>query len=332
MSVENEITTGSAANKWERMLKLAPVLLVVATGMFYLNGVAFRQGYLSHFHLHNSMFDDDVGSQVSFAVRAWQELFNMVVSRAGAALIAWILPYVTGVVVVGWLLWRLEGRHRAHRQAARSRRMLINPKLRRQADKRRIARARPHPFRNTPLARKFALGAWVIIFVGTSLFLIVDVMGLALGACVWPFIYAGESLAIQDERTGFADAPWVTLTTPEGQKVIFRLITCAPRFCALYRPDRIITVPVSAMTWLTNEAKPGPTAGSTPSNCHNHHNRQRRRARLSVLRTRRGARKSTAARQCKAHRCRAQVSASTLSTIGLGRRLDSHASPARVAT
>ena len=249
-----------ATGRWEWAFKLAPIFLVVATGIFYLNGVAFRQGYLNYFHLQSSMFDDDVGSQVAFAVRGWQELYHMVLSGAWGALIYWAMPYLISAIFVCWLAWKLERGHHARRQASLSHRLTINAQLRRRAAKRRMDRTRPHPLRDAPLTRRLAMGLWLLWFVATVTFLVVDVMGVVLGVCVSPFLYAGKSLAIHDEAGGFADAPWVTVPTPEGPKVTFRLITCAPRFCALYRTDRIVTVPASLVTWLTNESKPGPTA------------------------------------------------------------------------
>jgi hypothetical protein len=258
--IERDTPAAPAPGKWEWAFKLAPVFLVIATGIFYLNGVAFRQGYLDHFHLQSSMFDDDVGSQVAFAVRGWQELSNMVLSGAWDALIHWAMPYLVVAIFLCWLVWKLERGHRARRREAHSKRLPINADLRRRAAKRRLDRTRPHPLRDAPLTRKLAIGLWSLWIGATVTFLVVHVMGVVLGVCVSPFLYAGKSLAIHDEKGDFADAPWVTVPTPEGPKVAFRLITCAPRFCALYSSDRIVTAPASAVTWLTNEAKPISTA------------------------------------------------------------------------
>ena len=244
-------------------MKLAPVLLALATGMFYLNGVAYRQGYLAHFHLQSTMFDDDAGHQMAFAVRGWQELVGQVLDGAGFVVVHWLIPIAAIALVTCWVLWQAERWRRARRRAARPPGLVVSAEHRRAVLARREKRARPHPLRNTPLTRGLVLMV-LFSFLGLSVLVTaIDGIGAVLGICVWPFSYAGDALAAREQAMGFVNAPSVTVATPEGAKVEFRLITCGARYCALFRPEEVVTVPASLVTWLTNETRANP-AGKPP--------------------------------------------------------------------
>ncbi|WP_250623061.1 hypothetical protein [Pinirhizobacter soli] len=243
-------------NRWEWAFKLAPIFLVLVTGVFYLTGIAFHQGYLAHFHLLSSMFDDDAGSQVAFAVRGWQETANQLVRSTGHGLLYVALPLLAGGALAVAAVWRVERGRYQSRRALRAPGLRVNNDLRRRVQRRRASRARPHPFRNTPLARQMLLNTLVLMLALVLTYALVCSVATILGFLIWPFGYAGQALAEKDEAAGFSDAPSVTVTGPDGVKAAYKVIACAPRFCALYRHDRVVTVPASTVTWLINSAKP----------------------------------------------------------------------------
>jgi hypothetical protein len=210
--------------RWDWLIKLAPVLVVVATGVFYLNGIAFRQGYLGHFHLVDSMFDDDVGSQVAFAVRGWQEILKQLLANLLPSVARLILALVIIAVIVR-VLWAVERRGWALHRAMRSKGRKFNAALRRKAIVRRTRRDSPHPLRDTPVVRRLVLGTLSLLFAIIILFIVVDTFGALLGLCVWPFNIAGRSSAARDEAVGFAGAPSVTITKSDGQKTEFKVST-----------------------------------------------------------------------------------------------------------
>lgn len=244
----------SPVNRWEWAFKLAPIFLILVTGAFYLTGIAFHQGYMGHFHLLNSMFDDDVGSQVAFAVRGWQETANLLVKSTGRGLI-YVALIGAGAAAAIISTWRIE---RARHQSRRSKRapgLRVNDDLRSRVQDRRAKRARPHPLRYTPVARRMVLNTLVAILATAITYWLVCSVATIFNFLIWPFSHAGQALAERDEATGFSRAPSVTVTDPNGVKVSYKVIECAPRFCALYSPDRVVTVPASTVTWLINSAK-----------------------------------------------------------------------------
>jgi hypothetical protein len=56
---------------WISMCSLAPVALAMLTAMFFMTGRAHWLGYLGHFYLEPSLFNDDLSNQATRSAAAW---------------------------------------------------------------------------------------------------------------------------------------------------------------------------------------------------------------------------------------------------------------------
>lgn len=243
--------TALARISWVSTFSLAPVVLGLLTAMFFMTGRAYWLAYLGHFRLEPSLFSDDLSSQATRSVAAWLYAVTNVA--------LWIRDHVTWAVVIVMGLpiavilalclatgacrgfWRLlaiifGGLAASVRGAAE------HPRTRTVVTILRTWFA-PPPFtdfvvRGMGLAYAIAHGLYVAFWT----------VGLVLLILVAPFNYIGDSVALGDQANGFADAPVVTLTDTAGKTTAYRLILCAPRFCALYDGKRAVTVAASEVT------------------------------------------------------------------------------------
>ena len=72
MDAEAAATAGGKEKMvWYAIAKWLVTAIAILTPVFYLNGVAFHEGYLGYFHLSPSMFPSDVPDTLTFAALAW---------------------------------------------------------------------------------------------------------------------------------------------------------------------------------------------------------------------------------------------------------------------
>lgn len=263
----------SSERSWaERLVKLAPTILALVTAAFFLNGRAFRMGYLGHFNLNTTMFDDDISSLVTISVRAWLEVIvHLLVRIAPHSVIGWmvvalvlVVPIVLGWGVRCWARCTITSRRKRRRQIKKVWWERIFSVLNQVFGyiRRNIFLRRPP--RWLSFLRRLV---WGVGFLGYFANLALALVALIMLSLVMPFERVGSEVAASDQAKHFADEPSVTLKGPDGLVTSYKVILCASRFCALYSDAAIVTVPVSALTWGVSRAKeesPGNASVSSP--------------------------------------------------------------------
>lgn len=248
--------------KWELIIPLAPVVVAILSAMFYLNGRAYFFGYLGYFHLEPTLFGDDLSGQVYRSVVAWLHVGNNFAAWINAQIrprtlwffcIPLLLPIALGVVgaicrlvVYGLRCFRLDVRRRTRRSAVRH-------KLSSGARWIRTVFAIPE------FARHFMRGLGMTYIAGYGAYIGIWVLILVLVFLVSPFDAVGHSAAAADAAEHFQDSPLVELKSPAGVARQYRLILCAPRFCAIWDDRHALAVPASAVTWSVS-----PVPGDLP--------------------------------------------------------------------
>lgn len=235
----------------ERLIKLAPVLLVIATGVFLQTGRLFHEGYVGRLHLNTTMFDADISSLASLSIRAWLDVIEHAL-RWVASRPAWTVallpvalasPFVLGWGVRRWAWWT--------RHQRRSRRVRARKKRLQDAAERLRRRLHRHLFwPHVPgwllFLRRTIWGVWIMGYLSYTG---ITFIALILISLVYPFSHVGAEAAAKDMSDHFSDQPLVTLRDPDGRTASYRIALCGSRYCALYGEGQIITVQASAITW-----------------------------------------------------------------------------------
>jgi hypothetical protein len=244
---------------WVSTFTLAPAALGLLTAMFLLTGRAYWLGYLGYFHLESTMFSDDLSNQVTRSVAAWLYAIQQVSVWIRAhiqwtTLIAFLLPiavFLTLCVVaaIGRVIGGLGGR--IVRWAAEQTRGVRSHPISRQAILNAARWFAPPSFART-FMRGFALAYASAYF----LYIAFWAVGLVIVLLVGPFDTVGRSVAAKDMEEHFGSSPVVTVSDSSGRPSEYRMILCAPRYCALFDGKRAITVASSSVA-RTDSPAPG---------------------------------------------------------------------------
>lgn len=259
---KTEDTPVDRRSKWDLIIPLAPVMLALLSAMFYLNGRAHFFGYIGYFNLEPTLFGDDLSGQVFRSVVAWLHVGNNFASWINAQIrprslwlfcIPLLLPIMLGIVGAICRLFLAGMRYCRRKVRRRVRRPVVRRRLRSGAQWIREVFAIP------AFARHFMRGLGMTYIVGYGAYIGIWALILVLVFLVSPFDAVGRSAAEADAAEHFQDNPLVELKSPAGVTGQYRLILCAPRFCAVWDNRRALTVPASAVTWAVS-----PLPGSLP--------------------------------------------------------------------
>lgn len=206
-----------------------PVWLLPA--VFYVNGEAFHDAYLSYFHLEPSLFAMDVQATFTQAVIAWTQGILLTLSALPRGLeqhwltaLALFIICALSLAGYSYLQDRGSGKTGANEHKAQQKR---------------------RPFL---LAIGKAAGAVGLGLYGLYVSLLAAVLLLVL--IISPFNWLGKHVASRDAATNFRNAAAVTLRSPDGAQKQYKIIECYGGSCALYRNGTAVAVPRSLVTWV----------------------------------------------------------------------------------
>lgn len=235
-----EMAAGNEAPKTELasqdVLKWLATALGLLSPVFYLNGRAFRYGYLGYLHLEPSMFPTDVPDTLTYAAFAWMGGLTSVLDAVKKTVVAhWI---AVGVMPVAALALFAAAVHFIGAWARRRRASTAGE----DAGTRKLH----------PAARRAALAVFKIYFSFYATYTLLLVIAAALLLFVAPFAKVGESAATRDAEMGFKFAPSIAIADPQGTPQVMRIVQCSTQFCALYADHAVVTVPAAAIKWASS--------------------------------------------------------------------------------
>lgn len=213
--------------------KWIATFIAIATPVCYLNGRAFHDGYLEQLHVAPSMFPANVQDIFICAARAWLEGSSFVLGTIGQAIRAhWFLVLVLPITLITALSATAHYvvYHIAKSQASTKKQFAL-PKILQSV--------------LTPVLTMF-LSAYTI-------YTCIALIGAALILSIVPFAQVGAKVAVQDIARGFPNSPTQEVSVPHAQPTTYRVVECSDKFCYLYKPGQIITVPISSITWAMSE-------------------------------------------------------------------------------
>lgn len=248
--------------RWTASVGLAPVVLALLTAMFYLNGRAYFLGYLDYFHLEPTMFSDDLSNQVTRSVMAWlhatmnfatwyRAQFRWTTAALLLAPIAFLVVLCLAAALFRGLVSLVI---RAFRWLPRR-----TAKMRKHPGLLVMARWIGKTFTPPPFVKAFMSGLGTVYLAGYIGCVLVWVVSLILIVLVLPFGAVGKSVAAKDAAEQFATSPMAVVKDAHGNETTYRIILCAPRYCALYDGKRALTVSASEIGRAES-----PDAGSSP--------------------------------------------------------------------
>jgi len=213
----------------------AIALLPIFTGVFYLNGWAYHEGYLEYFHLPPSMFPLDLQATLIQGVFAWL--------NGGSEVLTWMLRIVGDHWVIGLAAIFLISAFR----------LLARPVAA------FLAKKRPPAFTDKwhlPVwmqnwiwgLMRMAAETYIVFYIP---FAALSAMILVLVVLVAPFQGVGAEIAKKDAQRNFMDSPEAFLTGPDSVRRSFRLMSCEGPFCALYAAGHSVVVPRDTVTWAS---------------------------------------------------------------------------------
>lgn len=214
--------------------KLGALALAVSAPIFYLNGRAYHEGYLSYLNLQPSMFPLQATEYIGETAVAWfRVILNWFTSGLDNLGRNWLFAILAMVGlslifgVVDFMTDRTGSVNQRNQQPIK-------------AKKRSFFRS----------WRRVGL----FLFVGSyGVFITLCLISMSLAMVIMPFSDAGRETAREDVKQGFTDSPVVALKLPGSEEVTqFRIIQCSDKFCGLYANGRAYTVPVSAVTWAVS--------------------------------------------------------------------------------
>lgn len=222
--------------------KLGALALAISAPIFYLNGKAYHEGYLSYLNLEPSMFPLQATEYIGETAVAW---FRVIVSWFTTGLDSlgrnWLLA-ILGMVGLSLIFGLVD--------FMTDRTGSVN-----QRNQKSIKAKKRSFFKSWRRAGLF-------LFVGSYVvFIILCLISMSLAMVITPFSDAGRETAREDVKQGFSDSPVVTLKLPGSEEdTKFRIIQCSDKFCGLFANGRAYTVPVSAVTWAVS-GMPGVKTG-----------------------------------------------------------------------
>ncbi|WP_445147308.1 hypothetical protein [Dyella sp. Tek66A03] len=216
-----------------RQLLASSIFLAVLTGIGYLNGTAFREGYYSYFNLDPTMFPLDNAGTITMGFRAWGEGLSAVLmalfSSAGKHWSGILLTLAFVGFSYGSLEYLIVWQRRRKGHAA------APPED-----------ERPRLFKW--MRKCFAWTALLGMFSATLLASLLAVT-LSIGLLISPFEKLGRYEAKHEAGDQFKHHALVIIKSPGGVSGEYRKIACGPQFCALWGTGHATTVPVTAITW-----------------------------------------------------------------------------------
>ena len=220
------------------MAATVPITLALLTPLFYLNGKAFYEGYLSYLNLNTTMFPQDTAATMMSAVIAW--LSATTGGLAGTSVFLneyWPWALVTALssaLGFGTLNWWLK-------------------KTAKQPENKKFEGNLP-PSLQAWLKDVTTIIVW--LFVPTyGLFLLMLFVAIFILSTLLPFLHLGKQHAAEQLEKGFVNAPLILAIDPEGVSAEYRIVECSERFCALYRQGQMVTVPVSSINWAVSDIR-----------------------------------------------------------------------------
>lgn len=211
---------------------LATLFVALATGVSYLNGRAYHDGYLSYLNLSSSMFplqgsDAAVLSAVAW-VNAIAAFFRDVENKSAIYWLALLGFTLFFIIVFGSISYLGE---------------------------KTKAKSGEQPVKGKPLSWIRTVLRFGALLISSAYGAVALLLGFAfvLALFISPFFSVGKDHAKRDLDNKFADSPHVMLKSPDsGKESPYRIIECSSLFCALYSPDAIITVPIAKVEWVTS--------------------------------------------------------------------------------
>lgn len=213
---------------------LIPVLLALSPPLFYLNGKAFHEGYLSYLNLNPTMFPLDSAATMLSAVIAWTSLtavgLTTTVAFIGNYWPQALFTILALSILTGTLRWSAI-------------------KLDKQ-DK--TARVESSPARTKLWWKQVSLTFAGLLIIVYGLALAMLFIGCVLLIAISPFLDIGKKYAAEQLEKEFVSSPLVWAVDPQGTENEYRVIECSDNFCALYRKNEIVTVPLQSITWAVS--------------------------------------------------------------------------------
>ncbi|MBB6186667.1 hypothetical protein [Rhodanobacter sp. MP7CTX1] len=251
MDAESAATDGGKEKMaWYAIAKWLVTAIAILTPVFYLNGVAFHEGYLGYFHLSSSMFPSDVPDTLTFAALAWMggatRVFTAISDTFKMHWAATTLVPAISIVVLAvgaYYLRQLAERWRSSRSHQGTRSLSLHPAV-----------------------KLAALWVFSAFFGAYMLYTLCLVIGATLLLLVAPFLHVGAATAAEDFARGFPNAPAIVVTSPDGVLHSYRIMQCSDRFCALFSHEEVVTVPIGSVVWATSRVQHSDGATSTPTN------------------------------------------------------------------
>lgn len=222
--------------------KIETLALAIAAPIFYLNGRAYHDGYLSYLKLESSMFPlqatDVVGASAVAWFRVISNLFAEGLNGLGKNWLLYLILFVGLTFIFG-----------------------ITHHLTSKPSKKEPAETKPRSNSEHSFFKSLRTTAFAIFLVVYSIFTCLFAITAILALFISPFHAVGAQVAQEHLEKEFSDSPTIRLKAPkyhpqevnEGQYLDFRLIQCSTNFCALYRAGRTFTVPVKTIDWAISD-------------------------------------------------------------------------------
>lgn len=214
------------------------IMLAGLPGLFYLNGKAFYEGYLSYLNLNVSMFPQDASATMMSSVMAWFSATTGGLSGITNFLNqywSWTLIVVlVTTLVIGTLKWGLK------KLATKIEGKQFNNKL---------------PPSIQSWLKDVATVGMLIYLPSYGIFLLMFLVAILLISTIIPFLHLGKEYAAEQLEKGFTNAPLVRAVDPDGATAEYRIVECSDRFCALYLQGQIVAVPLSSIHWAVSNIR-----------------------------------------------------------------------------
>lgn len=213
-----------------------PIILALSPPLFYLNGKAFHEGYLSYLNLNPTMYPIDSAATMLSAVIAWTSLIaeglTTTVAFLGSYWLQALLAMLVLSILTGTLRWSAIKLEKPNK----------------------IARVESSPALTKLWWKEVGLTLAWLSFIAYGFVLVMLFVVCLLLIAIVPFFDIGKKYAAEKLEEGFVSAPRVWAVDPQGTENEYRVIECSDSFCALYRKNQIVTVPLPSITWAVSAA------------------------------------------------------------------------------
>lgn len=220
--------------------KLGTLALAISAPVFYLNGQAYHDGYLSYLNLESSMFPLQGTDFIGAAAVAWfRVIFGWFVSGFNSLGKHWLwaLGTVVGLSLIFGGIQYLTG--------------YLNEKY---IPTSASGRPEPSVVKKTSFWRSWRSMSVYIFVLSYGLFAVLFLISSLLALTVSPFYDAGREMAGLDVKSRFLTSPRLMIKAPDADAPSeFRIIQCSTSFCAIFADGRAYTVPLSSINWAVSE-------------------------------------------------------------------------------